>query len=326
MKNRTYIFTFITLSFSLYFSIQLIIIENLSYIFNEELPMWEEVKVNSKKNFNTNIDVIIGDSRAKAGLIPNRLGINWYNFSIGGATPIEGYYTLEHLINSGNRIDNIILSYGPLHLINQYTFWHRNAKFHFLTPYQHIKIDSLASNLKDPIFGTDKNWYDYWLKPGVYFGDIKDSLVKLNENHKKNIKVSRILHLSKGHYFFGKNESSSGYNQEANMDGIFKASPVLNDYLDKTINLAKSENIDIFWVTAPYNQSSMNKIEDEFNTGFDNYIRGKTDLIPLTLSHSLPDHCFGDPSHIYRCSDSFSESISKKINSIISKKNGIKSM
>ncbi|WP_070971884.1 DUF1574 domain-containing protein [Vibrio sonorensis] len=275
--------------------------------------MWQDVKERSKQYNKTITNVIIGDSRSKAGLVPNLMGEDWYNYSVGGGTPIEGYYTLKRIIESGNELDNLILSYGPFHLTKEDTYWHRTNKFHFLSPLDYIEISNVADELDDPILGDDRSWYDYWVKPGSYFGDIKKSIFRLQINSNNNKKVSETINKSKGQYFFGRKESSSGMNQETHIKVGFKPSPLLDHYLKKAIKLAHENKIDIFWVTLPHNESSFSVIDSNFNNGFDYYIRNLSNITPLTLSHSLPDSCFGDPSHLFNCSNTFTESIYMKI-------------
>ena len=59
-----------------------------------EYPMWRAkfeyvLKTHSSEN------IIIGDSRALAGIIPEIIGDDYYNLSYGGGTPIEGYFLLK---------------------------------------------------------------------------------------------------------------------------------------------------------------------------------------------------------------------------------------
>ncbi len=42
--------------------------------------------------------VILGDSRAKAGLVPSVMGSKVANFALGGGTAIEAYYLVERML------------------------------------------------------------------------------------------------------------------------------------------------------------------------------------------------------------------------------------
>jgi len=55
--------------------------------------MWKDTWDNLKDSESEVI--IIGDSRAKAGIYPLNLNDDVYSLTLGGATPIEGYYTLK---------------------------------------------------------------------------------------------------------------------------------------------------------------------------------------------------------------------------------------
>ena len=76
---------------------------------------------NIKEYIESEIDkeiIVIGDSRAMAGLAPKLIDPNSvYNLSIGGGTPISGYYTLKKMLEKQKTPKTIILSYAPFHLI-----------------------------------------------------------------------------------------------------------------------------------------------------------------------------------------------------------------
>ena len=58
--------------------------------------------------------------------------INSINLSVGGGTPIEGYYTLLEYLKNNKKPLYILLSYGPFHFEQADWFWTRNVRFDFL--------------------------------------------------------------------------------------------------------------------------------------------------------------------------------------------------
>ena len=68
--------------------------------------MWYHIKEVVNSTYNENIElIVIGDSRAKAAFIPSELPeINSFNLSLGGATPVEGYYILKKYLKGHIKI------------------------------------------------------------------------------------------------------------------------------------------------------------------------------------------------------------------------------
>ena len=75
--------------------------------------------------------LVIGDSRMKAAYIP--ADKNALNLSLGGGSPIEGYYTLKGYLQHHDAPKHLILSYAPFHLMHTDSFWERTIKYRYLS-------------------------------------------------------------------------------------------------------------------------------------------------------------------------------------------------
>lgn len=295
--------------------ILVIILSSISFYFmlnyknlymNIEYPMWDNVKkiINSKKDNDYNF-ITIGDSRAKVGFKSNLFDdnqINSINLSVGGGTPIEGYYTLFEYLKNNKKPLYILLSYGPFHLEQADCFWTRNVRFDFLKYDQLKDIISISKVIENDntTLGNHEKLIDYKIKPYKYFKEFTTGLLERRWNTNKDI-YSLLLN-SKGHFYFGRQDYSNELNSEATKNS-FIPSKVLNYYLEEIIKLAYINNIQVYYYTMPFNESSYLKMNKEYKSQYDNYINNlgfKYNMKILNNLDYLTNDNFGDPSHLYK--------------------------
>ena len=87
----------------------------MSYM-DVEYAMYKQQKDYISKNHDTNRVLILGDSRAKASFMPDVLGEDVYNISLGGISPVESYYMLKEYLENHDAPEYLILAYAPMHL------------------------------------------------------------------------------------------------------------------------------------------------------------------------------------------------------------------
>lgn len=302
MKSRNWIIFALLISFVLYIIFSLIVLNFKSIYMNQEYPMWLDVKNKINNSSKIDFDIIyLGDSRAKAGLIVNefedKTNYKVLNLSIGGSTPIEGYYSLKNVLLQNSKIDKIILSYAPFHLAKVDSYWNRTVKFNFLTESEYEEIYQNALMIKEKSF-LIKDYKDYKIKTGLYLMDFSNGIVQ--KRWKNNYEVSKYLETSNGHYYFGRARGTSGLNHEASTSN-FKVLPLIDFYLKEIINLCKENNIKIFWFTMPFNKSSYENITQEYKINYNEYIDSFASkyFIVLNQLYYIEDINFGDPSHLY---------------------------
>ncbi len=330
MKKYRY-FTYASVSLMLIsvFSYGLYILNNKLSFMNHEYPMWVDVKRNSIKENNHNF-IVIGDSRAKAGFKSNHFdtnNLNSINLSAGGATPIEGFYTLKRYLNN-NKPKYLLLSYGPFHLERQDVYWERTVKFDFLDISDNIEVTKYATALNEYNLLSRGNkpanqnhlysYLDYRYNFFKYLPEFKATLLNNKLSRKKENKdILDILEKSKGHYIFGRRLEAKGLNQESKLTS-FKASKLINYYLEKTIELATKNNIKVFWYSMPFNESSFNTTPTLYKKEYNQYITNlvaKNKITTLNNLFYLNDTKFGDPSHLYMGIDEVTEDIKTKFHS-----------
>ncbi len=116
-------------------------------------------------------------------------------------------------------------------------------------------------------------------------------------------RVTKYVQTSKGHFYFGRENGSSGLNQEVRLMPEFRPSRLLDYYLKELLMLAKAKNIPVYWFAIPMNQSSYTNLPEHFIDDYERYINRKTQQYEFTVLNrliALPDKYFGDPSHLYK--------------------------
>lgn len=279
------------------------IVQNFKMLYmNREYPMMVHIKkfLNSNHNLNTDI-ILIGDSRAKAGWIPNN-AVSGKNVSltISGSTPIEGYYILKNLILNNNIPDNLILSYSPYLIAGHSSYWTSTVKFDFLKSEEYIEIEAQAQILNDhSTLGEGITYTDYYY-PVHYRNNFLKGISKLR--WRQNKKILDHIELSNGHYFYGKEDFADWLNDEASLR-LFKPSILINYYFDELLKLAKKKEIRTYFYTMPFNEASYIASTEVFKVEFNKYIENKTKKFNVhNCNHLywLPNYDFGDASHLYK--------------------------
>jgi hypothetical protein len=77
--------------------------------------------------------IVLGDSRAAAGIIPARLPLRATNFAIGGGEAIEAWSVLERALACPSPPKLVIISIDPGHFGHPDMFWERSVRFGFMT-------------------------------------------------------------------------------------------------------------------------------------------------------------------------------------------------
>jgi hypothetical protein len=270
---------------------------------NQEYPMWLEIKNRIHNTNDTNYSVImVGDSRAKAGYIPNIL--NKYfknvNLSLGGGSPIEGFYTLKTYLKNHKKPKKLILSYTPTHLGGDSCYWERTVYFDFLDDKTYQNIEKQAKELNETVIIKDNKSYKDFKYPKVYSSSFKNGIRDMRwERNKIVYQECKNAH---GHHFFGTKEKADRFNVETK-EKYFIPSALQNYYLEKMIMLAQEKNIKVYFYNMPFNESSYKKVKPQYKEAFEKHISQIAKKYHIKLCNKLwylKNENFGDPSHLYR--------------------------
>ena len=296
---------------------------------NFEYPTYRDTQHKTAQTHNAEI-LILGDSRAKAGFIPQN--DSHLNLAIGGTTPLSGYYTLKRYLAHSVPPKILILSYMSLHYMQEDTFWERAIKFDYLKFDEFSEIMDNARSLGQcKLFGNDNKkckwhyFFKYKINPRNFSAEIYNAGRDLWHNHsrhKNNKQIIDSLAQNGGHFFYGYANESKELNTEAELKS-FTLNPLYDLYLHKIADLAKAHNITIFHYQMPFNQSSFEALDlglvREYNAFLDS-MQDKYGIISLNHIWALPNSDFGDSSHLFNGTLKTTKDILDKINAIDSSK------
>jgi hypothetical protein len=249
--------------------------------------------------------LILGDSRAKAAILPEVLGPRARSLAIVGSCPIQAYFTLRALLEAGGRPEAIVIGYGPKHFYRAHNvFWYYTAKYKFLSASEAFEVGEEARRLDDRVLGDPRIFLPRWIATRanallLYLPELVKSLVA--PRRRTNHEELRRLRGARGHAWFGEADSSNGLAPEARRE-TFRPSPLLDAYFERTLELARREGIAVFFITTPINASTDAALSPAFREAYLAYLRGWAERFPeFAIDTRLPvlsnDH-FGDASHV----------------------------
>jgi len=305
LKTTTFILAFLVILSIITFVFQ-------PFYFNREYALWKTKKdFIESKHKNISYNIIIGDSQAFAGFVPSLLGNNYFNLSLSGSTPIEGYFTLLKCLENNVRIDTLIISYNPMHLSYSDTFWERAMKYRFMSLDQRVQVYQKAKENEDwfwymsPENPKEANKMRIYLV-SLYFPYYYRSNLQ-NFSLKRYIVNKRIYQQTwenKGQNYFGKEAYNNTIPYQIPEDSIFKTSDVITEYLERMLNLATENNINVYYINVPVNPKTYENMAEEYITTYNSFFdkkRGKYPSIEFLFEiHPSDSTFFGDPTHLNR--------------------------
>ncbi len=233
-----------------------------------------------------------------------------YNLSIGGSTPIDGYFTIKKMINSNKKPEYIILSYAANHFLIHPTFPRPIAE-DFLD-YQDIKELYEDLNSENDIFWDTKKLsfskneninllkaYLYKLKFPLFFkAEIRNSVFARSS---RNLKIKKSLEKSMGTFSYGQEDYSDELNQATNLSE-FSENKVIEKYFKKLLTIAEKNNIQVIYYNMPINEASYNSLSLKFKSEYNSFFMKFKKLYPKVIFYSqikyYNNHFFGDASHL----------------------------
>jgi len=278
---------------------------------SKEYPMWK-FKIDYAKENGDSQNIIFGDSRAVAGFIPKEIDNDFVNLALGGGTSIESYFLLRKLLEK-NIPKKIILSLAPFHMSTSDVFFKRTLAYDFLSTSELKEILNISKKLNfnfwtKELFNSPLDLYKFQIKSHLthnnFFLDYRPSLKAFSFNPLRPIQnyyVFKEIKNNSGQYTFGNKAYSSGLNTETESEN-FTPNKLLDYYLKKTLSLALDNNIKIYMINTPFNQSSFENISSNYKSEYNEYIKKLKDEYVNVLWYSelmfYSNDSFGDRSHL----------------------------
>lgn len=277
-----------------------------SWYLDDEYAMYQQQKdyVSGKMDADKVRVLVMGDSRTKAGFHPMLLWEGTYNIALGGATPIEGYYSLKEYLSNHEPPETVVMAYAPMHYMDVDTLWKRSVYFHTLDKADFKDLTKRAKQFEDTEsilienYKTEYLMYQLYL-PNKYATALKKSLF-VTRREKTEQKYDMMVE-SKGYTMYGTAAQADGINGEAKVSD-FSESDIITWYLGETFRLCETYGIQVVLEQTPMNETSYRILTPEFKEHYRSYMYGLAQQYPEVLIYPdfycYPNDCFGDPSHL----------------------------
>lgn len=279
------------------------------WFMDPEWAMWT-AKTEIVKQCDQGDTIILGDSRAMAGLIPAVMGDNVTNLALGGGTQIENYYTARRVLACPNPLKRALIAFLPIDISRNQVYWERTAQFGFLNFDEMEEVRKTSIRVQDPLiyhtgrvgtlFDIVRN-FSYRISFPPYYTPamINARFVGRRERNEQEIEKTRQ---DRGHHFFGTGLASNAIAEDA-AQREFTPSTIMMDYLDRVLTLLREHDIDAYFVTPPLNPATFEHMSPEVVASF------KSMLADIAKRHSnfhvlgeavikRPADHFGDLEHL----------------------------
>ena len=268
-----------------------------------EYTMWQEEK-DYVKNGDNATTLVLGDSRAKSGIIPENLSKGVYNAAIGGATAIEMYYACRNYLNNHPSPERAIVIFAPYHFC-EIDNWQQTLYYNYLTVPELAEVETGAFKTGEAAVG-----YSGWITdiisfklrlPNKYLDAIYQA--KFTGNFEANKSKYDSVMADCGYTEFGTDNGNDGLNYETHHE-TFDYSELVLDYYDRLMNLLEENGVETYIIQSPINEASGKVISSEFWTGYDKFLTAVENEYPeFTVEHEVPVYdniYFGDNNHMNR--------------------------
>lgn len=250
--------------------------------------------------------LILGDSRADAGIMPNRLSIRSENIAVGGAKPVELYYFLQHALACVDMPKHVLLSLDVGHFDSTDTFWERSARFGTFTTRDLDEIQAVARRTGDETLFRQhhsdgfpaplRNWLYANSFPTLNFGSmVRGGLFLRYDN---NLAERQKTLLARGQHLFGNAAGNFDATQEADRRP-FRILPLEEYFFDRMIHDMQDRGIAVDYVVMPISETTAARAWPERRDGFAAFLNRTARRYPnfhilIGPYPSMPDHLFGD--------------------------------
>ncbi len=279
------------------------------YYLDDEYAMYKQQsdyvtgKLNTSEKESNKI-LILGDSRTKAGFKPDILWSESYNLALGGATPIEGYYSLKTYLEHHEKPQTVVMAYAPMHYMDVDTLWTRSIYFHTLANEDFRDLVNQAKQFRDTKniliedYEIEHLMYRFYL-PNKYATALKKSGFVMRYEKTKQ-KYNTMVEF-KGHSFYGMAEQSGDINGEAKVTD-FVPSDIITWYMQRIFELCREQGITVILEQTPMNETSYSILTREFKDHYREYMQTimsqNPDILIYPDFYCYPNDCFGDADHL----------------------------
>ncbi|HEY4040243.1 MAG TPA: hypothetical protein VGM32_00190 [Rhodopila sp.] len=250
--------------------------------------------------------VVLGDSRAAADILPERMPFRMTNLAVGGGEAIEAYAALSRLLQCPLMPRMVVISLDPGHFVRPDMFWERSVRYGFLSPADIAALRSASQQTGDSsVYRARRaeglptllrDWLYRIHFPPLYFASLAHGRGFLRWD--ANLRTLSATLASRGHYYFGTVAGSSTVAVDGHMAG-FTPLPILDFYFDRLVSELDRRAIKIRFIAMPVNQATWDQVRPEARNQFAAYLatyqqRYRHFHVAGDLMPHWPDRFFGD--------------------------------
>lgn len=282
------------------------------FYLSRDYAIWK-AKYHLVSNYKSDTGVILlGDSRALAGVTPEIIGSDFYNFALGGSSTIETYYLLKKYLPADAKIKKVFISFYPERLIFDKSFGKVAANLNF----ELLSVQDIRNIFADAKRLGDNGFYDYF--NNFQGNEIIDRLWIT-----KDTLWRRTLSLRSSLFFFRKSENTDFFQDIVNSRGYhwigikkcsegidpdfirpkFEPSPLFVYYFEKILKRFEEMKTPVKLIAMPINPATSKALSQDYRNQYKQFIESLAKNHPgleYEPEHfPTRDQCdFGDDIHL----------------------------
>jgi hypothetical protein len=250
--------------------------------------------------------IILGDSRAAADILPDRMPFRVTNLAVGGGVAIEAFAALSRALQCPSPPSMVILSLDPGHFVRPDMFWERSVRYGFVSQADIAALRQASRQTGDPSVyearhaeGLPTRLRDWLYKihfPPLYFASFAHGVGFLRWF--PNQRAFQATLSARGHYYFGTEAGSDSVALDGHL-AAFTPRPILDFYFDKLLAELDRRGIETRFIAMPVNQATWNEVHPGVREAFAAYLDGYQRRYPhfhvaADLMPYWPGRYFGD--------------------------------
>jgi hypothetical protein len=250
--------------------------------------------------------LILGDSRAASGILPDRLADRTTNLAIGGGEAIEALALLKRALACPHPPRRVILSFDAGHFSRPDLFWERSVRFGLLSARDIADLRRISGETADSSVYEERHTdlipaiLRDWLRlahfPAYDFASLLHGGGFLRGARNRQMLDATLA--QRGQYSFGTAPASHEIAIEGHLTD-FHALPVLDHYFNEILAMLDHDGIDTIFLPMPVNEATFRRVEPALRSGFGAYLhryaaRYHHFHIAGEIIPHRPDSAFGD--------------------------------